>query len=122
MGTILIVEDHLETCRPLLKLLKLEGLDGYCVDDGEQALAWIRQRRPDLVLLDVMMPRMSGIDLLRTLRSDPDLRDLPVIMYSALGTDDTREEAARLGAADYLIKGKTSWDELLNRIGGVIGH
>ncbi len=74
------------------------------VADGEAALTAIRARRPDLVLADVMMPRLDGFGLLRAIRSDPQLRDLQVIMLSARAGEEARVEGLQAGADDYLVK------------------
>jgi len=74
------------------------------VSNGEAALAAARARRPDLVLADVMMPLMDGFSLLRALRSDPDLRTVPVILLSARAGEESRVEGLQQGADDYLVK------------------
>ncbi|MFO1468652.1 MAG: ATP-binding protein [Steroidobacteraceae bacterium] len=74
------------------------------VRDGEEALAALHARRPDLLLTDVMMPRMDGFALLRQVRADPTLRDLPVIMLSARAGEEARVEGLEVGADDYLVK------------------
>jgi two-component sensor histidine kinase/PAS domain-containing protein len=74
------------------------------VADGEAALAAVRKRRPDLVLADVMMPRLDGFQLLRAIRADPTLRDLPVVLLSARAGEESRIEGLAAGADDYLVK------------------
>jgi CheY-like chemotaxis protein len=79
--------------------------DRYAVDvavDGEEAFAIIKSRRPDLVLTDVMMPRLDGLALLQFIRADPELRDLPVILLSARAGEEVEGRTA--GADDYLTK------------------
>jgi signal transduction histidine kinase len=85
------------------------------VADGEAALAAVRARRPDLVLSDVMMPRMDGLGLLRALRDDPETRTIPVILLSARAGEESRVEGMERGADDYLIK-PFSARELLARV------
>jgi PAS domain S-box-containing protein len=89
------------------------------VADGAAALAAARTRRPDLVLTDVMMPRLDGFELLRALRADPTTRDLPVIMLSARAGDEARAEGLEAGADDYLAK-PFSARELLGRVGAAV--
>jgi len=89
------------------------------VTDGEQALAAIRRRRPELVLSDVMMPRLDGFGLLKALRTDEPLRDIPVILLSARSGEDSRIEGLGSGADDYLVKPFTP-RELLARVGSLI--
>ena len=84
--------------------------------DGEAALAAARRQPPDLVLTDVMMPRLDGFGLLRELRADPRTRDVPVIMLSARAGEESRVEGMEAGADDYLVK-PFSARELLARVG-----
>ena len=80
--------------------------------DGAEALEHVRREPPGLVVLDVMMPGMSGLDVLAALRADPETAAVPVVMYSALADPAARRTALALGAADYLVKGRASYDEL----------
>lgn len=107
---ILIVDDHLDTGAMLARLLRGSGYDAIAVTSGKAALLMLPNVRADLVILDKCMPDLSGLDVLRTMRSDALLRSIPVIMYSADDDDEERIEAKRLGAQDYLVKGSTPWD------------
>ena len=111
---ILIVDDHLDTCRPLVTLLRMEGIDAECYDDPRAALAAIETLHPELLVLDQMMPGLSGLDLLHAIRSMPTLAAIPAIFYTA--TEDGQAEARRLGALDWVLKGKTDWADLRRRI------
>jgi signal transduction histidine kinase len=96
--------------------------DRYAVDvvaDGEEALASIKAKRPDLVLTDVMMPRLDGLGLLRVIRGDPELRDLPVILLSARAGGDAEVQGRTAGADDYMTKPFSS-RELVARIGAAL--
>jgi signal transduction histidine kinase len=83
--------------------------------DGEQALELVRARRPDLVVTDVMMPKLDGFGLLRTLRADPGTRDIPVMMLSARAGEESRVEGFEAGADDYLVKPFTA-REMIARV------
>ncbi len=102
-GRILLADDNADMRAYVTRLL-----EPYCdvttVEDGEAALAVMRQHRPDLVLADVMMPRLDGFALLHAIRNDSRLRDLPVIMLSARAGEESRVEGLQSGADDYLIK------------------
>lgn len=111
---ILIVDDHIDTCRVLLLLLKQEGIPAECVDDPAAALRVIESLRPSLIVLDQMMPGLKGTDVLRAIRSLPSIADIPAVFYSA--ADDGREEARQLGALDWLSKGRTTWSDLRSKI------
>src|SRR5690348_13440518 len=89
----------------LALLLRLWGHDAQAVTGGPEALDYLNGHTPAVVVLDVMMPQMSGLDVLRVIRSDGRLPHLPVVMYSAVGDEQTRREAADLGAQGYVVKG-----------------
>ena len=102
--TILVVDDHRDTRELLVHLLKSAGYVATCVESGAEALAYIERDGPDLVILDSMMPGMSGIDILRAVRGDGRHADLPFVMYTA---DPGAEAAARsLGVRDFVVKGR----------------
>ena len=103
------------TCGSYLVRLLAEHYRVEAVPDGEAALAAVRRELPDLVLTDVMMPRLDGFGLLRELRADPATRDLPVILLSARAGEESRVEGLEAGADDYLIK-PFSARELLARV------
>jgi signal transduction histidine kinase len=101
--------------REYVRRLLVGRYDVEAVVDGEEALAAARRARPDLVLSDVMMPRLDGQALTRALRADPSLRDLPVVLLSARAGEEARVEALANGADDYVVK-PFSGRELLARI------
>ena len=85
-------------------LVTQAGFDVRVARDGEAALAAIEDRRPDLVLLDVMMPKRDGYDVCQTIRADPRLKDIKIIMLTAKGREVEREKGIALGADDYITK------------------
>ena len=100
--TILVVEDDPSILRGLQMNLGLEGFRLVTARDGEEALRFARQHRPDLIVLDVMLPKMSGIDVIRALRAeDP---DTPILVLSAKDQEGDKVLALSLGADDYLTK------------------
>ncbi len=111
---ILIADDNADMRGYLTRLLA-RGHRVESVADGQEALTAVRQRLPDLILTDVMMPRLDGFGLLRELRADPRTRAVPVIMLSARAGEESRVEGMRAGADDYLVKPFAS-QELLARI------
>ena len=112
MGAVLIVDDHLPTARLVAALLRSAGHRTTCAAGGPEALAHVETSRPDVVVLDVMMPEMDGWAVLRRLRADARFASLPVLMYSALDDDDSRATAAKAGAQGYMVKGRTEWTEV----------
>ena len=96
--------------------LRKRGYDVIAAVDGEDALAKARAQKPDLVLLDVMMPKMHGFDVLQALKDDPDSRDIPVIMLTNLEQPADIRRAADAGAHSYLVKSNMNLDDLAARI------
>lgn len=102
--TVLIVEDT-ELLRKIYQdKLQQEGYEVLTAGDGLESLNVIRSHTVDLVLLDLVMPRMSGLEALETMKADPRTKDIPVVILSNLGQDDDIERGLNLGAVDYLIK------------------
>ena len=114
--TILIADDDTELCELLREYLGQEGFEVRLAHDGEQALAESRRPGLDAMVLDIMMPRMNGIDVLRNLRKES---ELPVIMLTARGDDLDRIIGLELGADDYLAK-PANPRELLARIRAIL--
>jgi signal transduction histidine kinase/DNA-binding response OmpR family regulator len=101
---VLVADDNIDMRRYLQKLLQTAGFQVEAVGDGEQALGKARECKPDLVLSDVMMPKLDGFGLLAALRKDPGLRDVPVLLLSARAGDEAKVEGFAAGANDYLVK------------------
>lgn len=102
--TILAIDDEPATLRLLDVVLEDAGFEVDEAEDGEEALERIRERLPDLCVLDVMMPRMDGWEVLRTLRRDRQTVDLPVVMLTARGDPASRVRGWQLGCDAYLAK------------------
>jgi PleD family two-component response regulator len=111
---VLLVDDNADMREHLARLLA-KWWDVESASDGIAALDAMRKTRPDLVLADIMMPRLDGIGLLSALRADPDLAEIPVILLSARMGEEARIEGARVGADDYLVK-PFSARELIARV------
>lgn len=116
---ILIVDDQLDTCEPLRRLLTRVGYDVHCVSHGRDALQFLAHSKPEMILLDLMMPDLSGFDVLQSLREKPATAETPILMYSSSGSREIRQRAAKLGANDFITKGALEWPEILARISGI---
>jgi len=116
---VLLADDNADMRQYVQRLLHGTGFRVKAVADGEQALAAARRFKPDLVLSDIMMPRLDGFGLLAALRGDPDLRDTPVLLLSARAGEEAKVEGLSAGADDYLIK-PFSARELLARVGVIL--
>ena len=101
---VLIADDEQNIVISLDFLLRREGFEVLVAADGEEALAKIRSDRPDLVLLDVMMPKMNGFDVCQALRADPELASIRVLMLTAKGRDTEVTKGLGLGADAYMTK------------------
>ena len=121
MGTILIVDDNLDAARPLAKLLKHGGHQSVVLNSGEAALNHLRDDGvPDLMLLDVMMPGMDGLEVLRHVRTNPRTAGLPVVLFSAVSDPQFREHALAKGANDYWVKASIDYDTLQKRVNALV--
>lgn len=112
---ILVVDDNSDMREHIARILG-EDYEIWTAEDGEQALELVSRRQPDLVLTDVMMPKMDGFELLRSLRASADAGTIPVIFVSARAGEETQVEGLEAGADDYLVKPFTA-NELRARVG-----
>jgi two-component system, OmpR family, alkaline phosphatase synthesis response regulator PhoP len=117
---ILIVDDEPSIVMPLEFLMRREGYDVATAADGETALRAVAEQAPDLVILDVMLPHMSGFEVCRALRADPRLRGLRILMLSAKGRESEVEKGLGLGADAYVTK-PFSTRELVARVRQLLG-
>ncbi len=101
---ILVVDDEIYIVHILEFSLTMEGYTVLTASDGEEALKMIEQERPDLVVLDIMMPKLDGYEVCRRLRQDDQFGNLPVILLSAKGRPVDREAGLQAGADDYIAK------------------
>lgn len=88
--------------------------------DGEAGLAMVKQERPDLVLLDIMMPKLDGVAMLTRLKQDPDIAKTPVVMLTNFGQENLVQQSFSSGAVDYLLKYKVTPAEMADRVGQVL--
>lgn len=113
---ILFVEDDDALATVYMARLQIEGFDVKRVTDGEGALAAALSYHPDLVLLDVMMPKITGFEVLDILHNTPETANLKVIMLTALGQEADRKRAEALGVEDYLVKSQVVMSDVIARI------
>jgi len=113
---ILLVEDDDSLANVYLARLEVEGFQVKRVPNGEDALASAVEFKPDLVLLDVMMPKVSGFDVLDILRNTPETANVKIVMLTALSQDSDKARADQLGADDYLVKSQVVIADVVERI------
>ena len=114
--TILLVEDE-----PLLgNILKLrlekENLGVTLARDGEEALNFLKINKPDLILLDIILPKLSGFEVMEKLKEEPSYKKAPIVILSNLGQDSDLEKGQTLGAIGYFVKAQMSIDELVDKV------
>lgn len=113
---ILLVEDDDHLASVYLTRLKAETFDVMREADGEKALSTAIKYKPDLMLLDVMMPKLSGFDVLDILRNTPETAKTKIIILTALGQSADKERAKSLGADDYLVKSQVLIADVMERV------
>ncbi len=121
MTKLMLVEDD-KGLREIYSIrLTAEGYEVVLASDGEEALATAVKEQPDLILSDVMMPKISGFDMLDILRSTPETKDVKVIMMTALSSEDQRLRGESLGADKYLVKSQVGIEDVVNAVHEVLG-
>lgn len=118
---ILLVEDDRFLRRACETALRQRGFAVSSAVDGDEALRAIEASAPDLVLLDLLMPRVTGLEVLRTLRARPETKALPVLVLSNSSREQDMEEIRQLGVAGYYVKADLSLQELGDRIERLLG-
>jgi DNA-binding response OmpR family regulator len=116
MAKILLVEDDINLRDIYSARLAAEKYDIITASDGEEALATAVKEKPDLIILDVMMPKISGFDVLDILRSTPETKEVKVIMMTALSQESDKTRGESLGANRYLIKSQVTLEDVVNTV------
>jgi CheY-like chemotaxis protein len=116
MANILIIDDHRETSLALVRLFNSSGHVAHWESSGTEALRYVRNAKPDFVLLDFMMPDMDGLDTLRKLRGTPTTAHVPITIYTAVSDGKFREFAIECGATDVWTKGQLDFNQMLKRL------
>jgi CheY-like chemotaxis protein len=118
---ILIIEDEEILLDLLEKKLKNLGYDVFVARDGEAGLKVMRERVPDLILLDIIMPKMGGFEVMEEMKKEEKLKDIPVIIISNSGQPVELDRAKKLGAKDWLIKTEFDPQEVIEKVAKQIG-
>jgi two-component system alkaline phosphatase synthesis response regulator PhoP len=113
---VLLAEDDRFLRRAAESRLRQNGFTVLPAVDGEEALKVARAERPDLILLDLIMPKLQGFEVLKALKEDPATAPIPVIVLSNLGQDEDLKQAMELGADAYFIKANLSLQDLVQRV------
>lgn len=118
---ILLAEDDRFLRKAAETALRRRGFTVIPAVDGEEALRLARAEAPDLVLLDMIMPKMQGFEVLRSLKGDRATAAIPVLILSNLGQDSDVQQALEAGAAGYFVKANLSLQDLVKRVGELVG-
>lgn len=121
---VLIVEDDKFLAELISTKLDKEGYDIVLATDGESGVAKTKEERPDIILLDIMLPGMDGFEVLETMKKDEDVKvkETPVIILSNFGQEEKIEKGLSLGAKDYLVKANFTTSEIVDKIKDVLGR
>ena len=120
-GKILVVDDEIYIVHILDFSLGMEGYEVLTALDGEQAVEKARAERPDLIVLDIMMPKLDGYETCKILKAGDDTKNIPVILLSAKGRNVDQKIGFEVGADDYITK-PFSPRKLVERINAILGH
>ena len=120
-GKILVVDDEIYIVHILDFSLGMEGYEVITALDGEQAIEQARNEKPDLIVLDIMMPKLDGYETCKILKSEKETRDIPVILLSAKGRNVDQKVGFEVGADDYITK-PFSPRKLVERINAILGQ
>jgi len=117
---ILLVEDELPFRQIYRDAMHMYGYETFEAEDGQEALEVLKTNKPDLILLDLVLPNKSGFDVLRELKSNDEFKHIPVIVYSVLEDKENIDRALKLGADDFTFKGITPAVDVVAKIRGLL--
>lgn len=119
-ATILLIEDDTFLSGMYVTKLSMEGFDVQLAPDGEQGLRQVKAILPDIVLLDIVLPKMDGFHVLEGIKKDPTTKKIPVILLTNLGQKDDVDRGLALGAVDYLIKAHFMPSEVVAKVKSIV--
>lgn len=121
MKKILIIEDDIFLNKVLRLKLVQENFEVIQVYDGQEGFKKIGETKPDLILLDLILPKVSGFEILEKIKHDPETKNIPVIILSNLGQEDDVKRGKSLGADDYLVKANWSLEDVVKKMKKYLG-
>jgi DNA-binding response OmpR family regulator len=114
--TIMVVEDDQYMSRALQDKFGRSGFKVVAAQDGQKAVEVVRKEKPDIVLLDIMMPKKNGFEILKEIKQDAELQSVPILMLTNLSEESDRKKTFDLGASDYLVKSNTRINEIVEKV------
>lgn len=121
MAKVLLVEDDNNLREIYQARMEAEGFETFSAHDGEEALVIAKEKKPDLIIADIMMPRVSGLEMLDILRNTAGMQEVKVIMLTALGQSEDQQKASSLGANKYLVKSQVTLEDIVNAAHELLG-
>ena len=122
MAKILVAEDDKLISASLRDALKQNGFEAEPAYDGEEAVAKSKEVKPNIMLLDIMMPKLDGISVLWELKANPDTAAIPVVVLTNIGDVETISKIVEAGATDYLLKSDQSVDDIVQKVKDVLSR
>lgn len=113
---VLVVEDDQFLVKAYEIKLKKEGIEVWVARDGNEAISFLEREKPNIVLLDLMLPGINGFDVLLAIRKNEKWKDVPVIILSNLGQDQDMQRGKELGASEYLVKANTKISDIVEKV------
>jgi CheY-like chemotaxis protein len=120
MARILIIEDDPLVSRMYQAIFQFEGYEVDMARNGEEGLEKLKKNKPTLILLDIMMPKMSGIEVLKEMKANPDTKNVPVVVLTNLSGMKDAETAIDLGAVKFLVKSEKKPKQIVKEIRGIL--
>lgn len=117
---VLLVEDDVFLAGIYQKKFEMDGYKITVADNGESALVEVKKKKPDIVLLDILLPKLDGFAVLDRLKADPETKDIPIILLTNLGQKDDVQKGLEAGAVDYLIKAHFKPSEVVQKVKDVL--
>ena len=117
---ILIIEDDVFIMDMYETKFKMAGFEVLRAENGDKGIKVARKEKPDLIVLDIVMPQMDGLEVLKVAKGDLELKDIPVVLLTNLGQRENIEEGLKLGADDYIIKAHFTPDEVVGKVKKVL--
>jgi DNA-binding response OmpR family regulator len=122
MPKIVCAEDDKLISTSLIEGFKAAGFEAIPAYDGEEAMVKIKESKPDIILLDIMMPKLDGIGVAWELKADPETASIPIVMLTNLSDTDTVSKILEAGIKDYLLKSEQSIDQIVSKVNEVLGR
>ena len=116
MNKILLVEDDRFLIKAVYTKLTQKGFEVILANDGDEAISKAKAEKPEIVLLDMVLPKKSGFEVLRELKGNPETASIPVFILSNLAQDQDIQEGQALGAEDYIVKSNTSLSAIVDKV------